>query len=446
MDMKEKTKKERYETVRELRYNKKLSIKALATRFRRSERTIYRWLNRAKQRNKSVFGKIKRSGGGTKKYPPKIFERIVELKKEVPQRSAPMVRKLLKEELPVACPSLSTIRKYVRDQGLTYVSKDRKLGYKKFAREKPNDLWQIDIAGVQTVGHLRQLYLIALLDDCSRFAVAAEYFRTQKGINIFKILRDAITAYGRPKQILADNGAQFRNAIGELGTKYSKLLESLDIKPIFAKPYHPQTKGKVERWFGTVNSMFLIEGRHYVEKNPQCSLADFNKKLKKWVVWYNKEKPHRALPNKDPPTRIFFESKERIFRPLRVEVNWDKWLHELNQRKVNKYNQISYKGQKFDVPPGYSRSKIDVIEYEDKLEIYRKDRLLITHSYHVSIKSKKSDKTFRKIRHNGTIAYKGIWYTIDYKLAGKTVEIREMNNGKNLLVYLNGELVKTLNR
>jgi len=86
-----------------------------------------------------------------------------------------------------------------------------------------------------------------------------------------------------------------------------------------------------------------------------------------------------------------------------------------------------------------------VIEYENKLELYFKDRLLITHPYQALTKSKNFEKTYRKIRPNGTISYKGKWYTIDYKLGGKTVEVQETNQGRNLLVYLNGILICTLN-
>lgn len=443
--MKDKIKKDLYDEVKEMHYNQGLSHEELAIHFGKSLRTIYRWLKCVNQENSLVSQNSKKESGRPKKYPSIIFNRIVELKEELPQRSAPLVHKILRNEYPNSYPSISTIRKFIRDQGLTYKSEYRKQGYIKFERKKPNDLWQIDIAGVQTIGHLKQLYLVGLLDDCSRFIVAAEYFGGQKGTNIIKIIRDAIMAYGRPNQILADNGLQFRNVIGDLGTKYSKLLESMDIKPIFAKPYHPQTKGKLERWFGTVVQMFLIEGRHYVNNNPQCSLADFNQKFKEWLNWYNTKKPHRMLANKGPPAKIFFEMKDRIFRPLQTQVNWERWLHELSQRKVNKYNQISYKSQAFDVPPGYSGSKIDVLEYENKLELYSKDKLLITHPYQILITPKKNAKKRRKITYSGQISYKGKFYTIDYKLAGKNVEVQETNLGRNLLVYHNNLLIKTLN-
>lgn len=439
--MKKTKNQQEREEARELFYNQGLSIEELASRFGKSERTIYRWLREDYQETPINPHPNAMKYVNRRKYPPEIFTLIEKLKKEVPQRSAPIIRKLLKKKFPTNTPSLSTIRRHIRNQGLTYKNRNRRMGYVKFERLKPNDLWQVDIAGVQTVGHLEKVYLIALLDDHSRFIVSAEYFKNQKGMNVIKIIRDAVMAYGRPNQILADNGTQFKNLIGELGTKYTRLLENLGIKPIFAKPKHPETKGKLERWFGTVKQMFLGEARFKVKNDPSYTLSDLNLMFKKWVDWYNTEKPHRSLPGNNPPVKRYFDTEHRIFRPLKANVNWKRWLHEIEQRKVSKYNEIHYKAQKFSIPPGFSGTKVEVIEYEDKIEIYYKEKLIITHAYNVPIAIQR--KT-RKITHAGTIMYKGKSYTIDYKLAGKTVEVQEINAGKNLLVYLNGVLIKTL--
>ena len=172
------------EEARELHYNKGLMIEKLASRYCKSTRTIYRWLNNNYQEKTPDQQKIKKKYKWARKYPPEVFTQIIELKKELPQRSAPIVWKLLQKEFPNNRPSLSTIRKYIRDKRHTYKNNNRRQGYIKFERSKPNDLWQIDIAGVQTVGHLEKLYLIALLDDFSRFIVAVEYFKNQKGISI----------------------------------------------------------------------------------------------------------------------------------------------------------------------------------------------------------------------------------------------------------------------
>lgn len=444
MDMKEKKKKENHELVRELHYNKGLSITALANQFKKTERTIYRWLERLDGlKNREDMVKKKKCGRKSR-YPPEIFERIIELKEEIPLRSAPMIHRRLKIEYKDSCPCLSTIQKFIRKKGLVSKPREQGQGYIKFQRSKPNDLWQVDIAGPQSVGHLKQLYLIAFIDDCSRFVVSAEYFRTQDAINVLTILKDAIISQGRPNQILADRGSQFWNALGELATRYFKLLNSLDVEPIYARARHPQTKGKIERWFRTVKQMFLVEARPLVKERPKHSLAEFNQKFKEWVEWYNTKKPHNSLPDRMPPNKVYFDVEKRIYRPLKVMINWDKWIHECEQRKVSKYNTISYKAQSFDIPPGHMRAKVDVIEHEDKLEIYYDNKLLIMHPYRVVTKLKERTLITRRIRKNGTISYKGKWYTIDYKLAGKTVEVQETDQGRNLLVYLNDKLIETL--
>ncbi|HEC39065.1 MAG TPA: hypothetical protein ENI29_12570 [bacterium] len=83
-----------------------------------------------------------------------------------------------------------------------------------------------------------------------------------------------------------------------------------------------------------------------------------------------------------------------------------------------------------------------MIEYEDKIEIDYRERLLITHPYNVPILLKRKK---RKITSNGNVMYQGKHFSIDYKLAGKTVEVQEINENRNFLVYLNGVLLKTLN-
>jgi hypothetical protein len=188
--------------------------------------------------------------------------------------------------------------------------------------------------------------------------------------------------------------------------------------------------------------MFLIEARHTFKQHPHYSLRDFNQMFHKWVKWYNTEKKHRGLPGNVPPAELYLNSKKRIYRPLKSTINWDKWLYQTSQRKVSKYNEISYKTEKFKIPPGYCGSRVKIIDHEDKIDVYYQDKLLITHPYQPTIKSLNKQNTTRKISNNGTISYKGTQYYLDYKLSGKTVEIQEANLGKDLLIYLDEILLK----
>ena len=124
--------------------------------------------------------------------------------------------------------------------------------------------------------------------------------------------------------------------------------------------------------------------------------------FQEWVEWYNTKKPHRSLPYDQPPIKRYLENDARIFRPLQSKINWKRWLHEIEERKVNKYNEIHYKSQKYHVPAGYAGTRVEVVEYEEKIEIYYRDQLIMTHSYNVPIRQKR--KT-RKITHSGVIMY-----------------------------------------
>ena len=163
----------------QLYYHQKKEIKEIAALFKKSPRTIYRWIKELKTNpgNGPIPPKSRRKRA--RKYPPAVFERIITLKKELPRRTASGIHRLMNRETPTSCPSVHLIRKFLAEQGLTQKDPNAKKGYVKFARDRPNDLWQIDIAGVQTIGPLGKVYLHAILDDCSRFIVAASYFKDQ---------------------------------------------------------------------------------------------------------------------------------------------------------------------------------------------------------------------------------------------------------------------------
>ncbi len=428
-----------------LYYNKGLSNEKIACLLNCSVRTVIRWKKAEKDKDRPVCQKENHTRKRKKIYSEAIFTQILALKQENPARTGSGIHRLLLQQFPTTCPSVSTIRKFLNNNGYFRAKQTRKEGYVKFERSKPNDLWQIDIAGVQTVGHLGKLYLIAILDDCSRFVVAAQYFPSQMGINVLSVVRNAIMKYGRPNQIIADNGTQFRNVTKDIGNRYIHLLTSLDIQPIYSRPYHPQSKGKLERWFGTVKQMFLPDARFNIKQDPGKQLYNFNEEFAKWLEWYNYQKPHRSLPSRKPPNTRFFQ-KERIYRPLESLVDWNRWINTFYQRKVTKYNYVSFKGENIVIPRGYAGCKVDLLETPEFIEVYQRDKLICTHQKQPLNIIKNQRREFRTIAQSGTIQYQKSHYTIDYKLARKKVEIKEAAGGQELLIYLDSILIKRLSR
>jgi hypothetical protein len=274
--------------------------------------------------------------------------------------------------------------------------------------------------------------------------VGAEYFQDQKATNVIQVIRDVIIKYGRPNQILADNGTQFKNTIGDGNTRYINLLSSLGIEAIFSRKNHPQSKGKVERLFGTINQDFLLKVRSETALDGLHSLNALNSKFHEWVKWYNEKKPHRSLDHHQPPAVTYWNPEIRISRPLETQIDWNQWINAYEKRKVNKFNEISYRKHTIQVPSGYVGCIVELLHLNDRFEVYHHDTLICT-----SMKDPKEfvpgiSRITRNISQNGTIQYKSHWYSIDYKLVGKKVEIQEGDEGRTLFVYMDGHLIKCL--
>ena len=218
-------------------YNKGYSNHEIARLLEVSTRTVIRWKKRCKKSSIQGEQPLNCKRKRKRQFAPVIFARILALKKEMPKRTAVAIQRRLKTEFPTGFPSQSTIRKYLCSRGYSFKGGNGRQGYVKFQREQPNDLWQIDIAGHQSLSGLGKVYLIAILDDCSRFIVGARYFLSQTSSNILQVLKTALITYGRPNQIIADNGRQFKNVMGDLNTRYVNLLLSLDIQAVFSRPH-----------------------------------------------------------------------------------------------------------------------------------------------------------------------------------------------------------------
>jgi len=139
---------------------------------------------------------------------------------------------------------------------------------------KPNMMWHTD----WTDCPFTKKKLIAFIDDHSRFIVHAEYFEHATTENTLLAFSNAIQKYGKPEMILSDQGTQFTPARGILGP-FTRWCEEQGIKHILGRIHHPQTNGKIERWFGT----------YKLEYQPQRWTLD------EYIRIYNYERLHQGI-------------------------------------------------------------------------------------------------------------------------------------------------------
>jgi putative transposase len=140
------------------------------------------------------------------------------------------------------------IQKILRENNLKMNKRKRpsQIKFTKYEWPRPNMLWHTDWTDCPFTGKK----LIAFIDDHSRFVTYAAYYDHATTENTLLAFQAAIAKCGKPGAILTDNGAQFTPARGVTGP-FTQFCEAQNIKHILGRVHHPQTNGKIERWFGT---------------------------------------------------------------------------------------------------------------------------------------------------------------------------------------------------
>jgi transposase InsO family protein len=165
-----------------------------------------------------------------------------------------------------------------------------------FERARPSQLWQTDLFTFVLKRQNRRVYLVAFLDDHSRFLVSFGLHASQSTALVLEVLRAGIAAYGAPEEVLTDNGAQYVTWRGE--SAFHKELTQRGIRQIVAAPRHPQTLGKIERFWGTL-------WRECLETAVFLDLADARARIGHFIDWYNFQRTHSGIGGLVPADRFF---------------------------------------------------------------------------------------------------------------------------------------------
>jgi transposase InsO family protein len=193
-----------------------------------------------------------------------------------------------------------TVRKIMRKQGVEPQPRNLKRRnkppvVKTFERATPNDLWQTDIMTFMLKSQYR-VYMIGFMDDNSRFIVSWGLYRFQTANNVLEVLRAGLEKHGSPKEILSDNGRQYHTWRGK--SAFSKTLIKLGIRHVRARPYHPQTCGKIESFWRNLYQELLSQ-------MPLSSFEEAQAKIGEYVEYYNFKRPHQGIGNLIPADRFF---------------------------------------------------------------------------------------------------------------------------------------------
>ena len=181
---------------------------------------------------------------------------------------------------------------------------------RRFERAKPNQLWQTDLFTFILKRQNRRVYLVAFLDDHSRFVVSYGLHASQSTALVLEVLRAAIASYGVPEEILTDNGSQYVTWRGK--SQFTKELEKQGIRQIVAAPRRPQTLGKIERFWGTL-------WRECLDRAVFLDMADAQTRIGHFIDYYNFQRVHSGIAGLVPADR-FFGAASGVLRTLKERV------------------------------------------------------------------------------------------------------------------------------
>ena len=279
--------------------------------------SVFRWTRKFKKGGiEALVDQSKKPKSHPKQTSKWVVDKILSKKKECPEMGSQGMSSHLKRAESVDL-SGNTIAKIFKKHGLadgdvgyaeaSFRTKgdsgkrlekqvEKEIGdWERFARENPNDMLQMDIMDFY-IRDCHRVYLISALDDCSRMIVGWGLFRKKSADNVLEVLRTTLARHGAPKEILTDQGSQFKHWGGV--TQFEKLLSKLNIRHTKARSHHPQTCGKIEAFHKTIQ-------RELIDKEFFVSQEQATEKIARYIEHYNYARPHSALDGYTPSDRYF---------------------------------------------------------------------------------------------------------------------------------------------
>ena len=207
---------------------------------------------------------------------------------------------ILKPKLKAHTPAPSTIYAISRRHGLNRLSRPMQQSKRRIIKTRAGELGHLDahyLSRDLIVGARQRYYLVSVVDACTRLAWA-EVVEDLKSLSVMfaalKSINMLNAEYGvRFEELLTDNGPEMASPTNKAQHPLERLLQELGVKHRYTRPYRPQTNGKVERFWRTLNED-LLEGTTFE------SVEELKEELFAYLLYYNTARPHQALDGKTP--------------------------------------------------------------------------------------------------------------------------------------------------
>jgi transposase InsO family protein len=280
-------------------------VSEVAVRYGVSRQSVYSW--KARHAAAGIDG-LRESSRRPRTSPSRLAAEtealVCELRRAHPRWGARRIAFEVAQRGVAAAPSRATVhRVLVRNAMVTPQAQVHKRKYRRWARETPMALWQLDLVGGIYLADGRECKVLSGIDDHSRYVVCAAVLAVPSGRAVADAFTAAMRQYGVPAEVLTDNGKQFTGRFTKprpAEVLFERVCREHGITAKLTKPYSPTTTGKVERWHQTLRRELLDVSGHFADL-PSAQAA-----ITAWVHAYNHARPHQALGMATPAS---------LFRP-----------------------------------------------------------------------------------------------------------------------------------
>ncbi|MCI0655836.1 MAG: IS481 family transposase [Acidobacteria bacterium] len=265
--------------------------------------TLYAWKRRFEEWGPAGLDERKRGVSTGSRMPEATRRAVLMMKQSHPEWGCDRLRDMLMRSAGFGASS-AAIARVLREAGYetaeeaTHRHPDKP---RRFERARPNQLWQSDLFTFLLKRDNRRLYLIAFLDDHSRFVVGYGLYASCSGALVREVFEAAIANFGPPEEVLTDQGPQYHTWRGK--SEFHRLCERRGIRQVVARARHPQTLGKIERFWGTL-------WRECVEAAVFTSLEEARQRVGWFIDHYNFQRTHQSLEGLVPADRYFSAAPE----------------------------------------------------------------------------------------------------------------------------------------
>lgn len=264
--------------------------------------SIRRWVKVCDEGGEDALRKLASAGGrpkgSAKRIPRPVRDAVVETKTRFPFFGVPRIRDWCARFMGIGV-SRRAVEKTLAEAQLKSDPPRRKpkaRTIRRFERAKPMQMWQSDITQFVCPRTEKRVFLCVFLDDCTRYVTGWAVNAAQTADLVLAAYEAGVTKYGRPQEALTDQGRQYVSWRGT--TEFQRKLKQDGVKHVISRSHHPETLGKCERLWKTVQEELWA-------RVEIVGVEDAKERLEHWFGHYNFFRPHQGLDGATPADRFF---------------------------------------------------------------------------------------------------------------------------------------------